>query len=500
MRGIAKRFPGVQALNNVDLVLQRGQTLGVAGENGSGKSTLAKILAGRYAPDLGSILVRGETVRWRSAAAALNAGVALIAQEVLVYPELTVTENLLFGSMPRRRLAGINWAAAHSVAQRLLDELELDVSPQAQLRNLALHQKHMISIGKVLARRPDVLILDEPTSSLSEQQVQTLFRLIARFRGEGTSVIYITHRLREYFEVCERIAVLRDGGLVAEGHVDNFTEQQLVRAMVGRELSGIFTRRGSSGTRDSEPVAVAVRALTTPRKLRDVNIEVRCGEILGVAGQAGSGRTSLAQALFGVLPYTGSIEVNGRSVNLRTPRDAIRAGIGYVPEDRKQSGLILGSSVHDNLVLPSRGHAARFGIRSAAAEDRIVRQAVERLDIRAPSTATPAFALSGGNQQKVVIGKWLARRPRVLVLDEPTRGVDVGAKNEIYGFIEELAALGVAVVVCSSELLELLRLSHRIVVMAAGRIVGELAGDGATEESITALAFAGLRESEDLVA
>ena len=501
MQGISKRFPGVQALDDVSVDLNRGEILGIAGENGSGKSTLVKILAGRYAPDAGEITLDGDGVKWGSSAAALRAGVALIAQEVLVHSELSVTENLLFGRMPRRRGGTINWKAARVEARAVLDDLGLDVSPDRRLGSLALHQKHMVSIGKALARRPEVLILDEPTSSLTEEQVELLFGLVRSLRDAGTSVIYITHRLREYFELCDRVAVLRDGSLVAERSVTALTESDLVRLMVGRALSGLFTRAAPSPPRVRQDVpALAVQGLVTPRKLRGIDLELRRGEIVGVAGQAGSGRTTLAQALFGVLPYSGSVAVGGAALRLRSPRDAIRAGIGYVPEDRKGAGLVLSSSVHENLVLPSRARISRFGVLSPAHEARIVHDAIERLGIHTPSPETATFALSGGNQQKVVIGKWLARRPAVLILDEPTRGVDVGAKNEIYGLVEELAASGISVLVCSSELLELLRLADRIVVMAHGQAVGELSGEAATEEAITEMAFAGLRDAVEAAA
>jgi ABC-type sugar transport system ATPase subunit len=497
LSGIAKRFPGVQALDDVSVELRAGEVLGLAGENGSGKSTLMKVLAGRYNADAGGIQMHGRDVHWGTAAAALHAGVALIAQEVLVHPDLTVAENLMFGQMPRR--AGVvRWGAAERDVADTLARLGLDVDPGRRLGTLALNQQHMVAIGKMVRRRPEVLLLDEPTASLTEDQVETLFGLVRELRAGGTSIVYITHRLREYFELCDRVAVLRDGVHVATRPTAELDEPELVRLMVGRELSSVFERPAKPApARDAAP-ALRVRELSTPGKLRDVSFDVRRGEIVGIAGQSGAGRSTLCRALFGVAAYEGTVEIEGAVVRLRSARDAIRAGVALVPEDRKGQGLVLDASVHENLTMPSWGATARLGIRSRGREEAIAREAVQRLSIRTASTSTPAAALSGGNQQKLVIGKWIARRPKLLVLDEPTRGVDVGAKAELYKLIDELAAAGMGVLVASSELLELMRLCDRILVMAGGRIVGEQTGAEATEESITHLAFTGLHDTNEV--
>ncbi len=501
---IDKRFPGVQALSSVTLALRAGEIVGLAGENGSGKSTLMKILAGRYSPDAGTIRLRGAEVRWSSAAAALRAGVALTAQEVAVHPEMCVTENLLGPRMPRR-LGVVRWQAAHRQAREILDDLGLDIAPGARLGALALNTQHMVAIGKMISRRPDVLILDEPTASLTETQVARVFGLVRALRDDGTLVVLITHRLREYFELCDRVAVLRDGHLVGERAIEALDEAQLVSLMVGRELSSVFERirrdtpgpaeGGDPATTDQVPIlrgpVLRVRGLTST-KLRDVDLDVGRGEVVGVAGQAGAGRSTLARALFGLVPHRGSIQIDGEEVRLRSARQAIAAGVGFVPEDRKGQGLVLGATVHDNVTMTTWAATARLGISDSARERVVARDAIDRLSIRVPSPRTLTDALSGGNQQKVVIGKWLATKPKLLLLDEPTRGVDVGAKAELYQLIDSLAAAGVGVLVFSSELLELLRLSDRIVVMAAGRVVGEIDGDEATEESITRMAFAGL--------
>ncbi|MDO8210227.1 sugar ABC transporter ATP-binding protein [Conexibacter sp. CPCC 206217] len=496
MQGVSKRFPGVQALAEVDVEIRPGETLGLAGENGSGKSTLVKILAGRYEPDAGAILVDGEPVHWGSAAAGLRAGVALVSQEVLGHPDLSVMENLFFGHMPRRR-GRLDWRAARRDAVALLERLRLDVEPERRLGTLALHHQHMIAIGKMASRAPRVLVLDEPTASLNLREVETVTGMVRELRDAGTAIVYITHRLEEYFELCERVVVLRDGHRVADYAVGELDEPTLIRSMVGREVAAVFQRPDKSAlVRPAAPApALAVRGLSTPRKLRDVSLSVAPGEILGIAGQAGAGRSSLCRALAGALPHSGSVELDGRTVRLRSPREAIAAGIGYVPEDRKGQGLVLGRSVQENLTMPMWSRTSRWGVRSPRREREITRTAVQRFGIRAASVDVLAGGLSGGNQQKIVLARWLARRPRVLLLDEPTRGVDVGAKEEIYRIVDELAAAGMAVVVCSSELLELLRLADRIVVMAAGRVVGEQGGDEATEESITDMAFNGLQEA-----
>ncbi len=493
--GITKRFPGVTALDAVDLQIRAGEVVGLAGENGSGKSALVKILAGRYRPDEGSVTLEGRPVRWAAPAAALGAGIALVSQEVLGHPDLSVAENLYFGRMPRRG-GVVSWAAARRGAEAMLDDLGLEIDPDQRLGRLALHHQHMIAIGKMVGRQPRLLVLDEPTASLNLREVETVCRLVERCREQGSAVVYVSHRLEEYFRLCSRVVVLRDGVKVAELPTASSSEPELIRSMVGREVTALFDRpeRSTPERSPTAPPALEVRDLGTARKLDGVSFSVAAGEVVGIAGQAGAGRSSVCHALFGAIPSSGEVLLDGQPVRRRSARDAVRAGFGYVPEDRKGQGLALHRSVAENLTMPSWGELSRVGFRSPRRERRVVEHAVERLRIRTPSAQALAGGLSGGNQQKIVIGRWLRRPPRVLILDEPTRGIDVGAKDEIYKLVDEFAAAGMAVVVCSSELLELLRLSDRIVVMAAGRVVGEQPGDEATEESITAMAFAGLQE------
>ncbi|MDW5597069.1 sugar ABC transporter ATP-binding protein [Conexibacter stalactiti] len=495
--GITKRYPGVRALDGVALELRNGEAVGLVGENGSGKSTLLKILAGRIAPDEGTIEIDGAPVRWSSPARALDSGIALIAQEVHVQDELSVAENLLGQQLPRRRFGAIDWSAAARSARELLDSIGLaHVSPTLRTGRLSLHDQQMLSIAKVVRLRPRVALFDEPTSSLTAAEIERLYAMIAQLRAGGTAIVYITHRLQEYFDLTDRVVVLRDGQLVAESATTEIDENGLVERMVGRRLVRLFERPAEKDAeRPPRPTALRVRGLTT-RTLRGIDLEVAAGEIVGIAGQAGCGRSSLAGTLFGQWPYDGEIAVDGAPVALGSAARAVRAGIALVPEDRKRQGLVLSMSIAENLAMPSWRDVARGGVRRPAAETAWAEGLRERFGIRAVSVATVAGALSGGNQQKIVIAKWAARGLRVLVLDEPTRGVDVGAKAEIYRIVESLAAEGVAVLVISSELHEVMRLADRVVVMAHGELVGEMRGRDATEEAITAMAFAAGKESE----
>jgi len=458
-----------------------------------------KILSGSYQADEGEVLVEGDVMNAASPADALELGIGLVAQEVAVQPHLSVAENVLFGRMPHNRLGLIDWSAASRRATEALDNLHLTLDPRERLGNLPLHHQHLVSIAKMLYRRPRLLILDEPSASLPAEHVDTLFAALDQLRAEGRSVIYISHRLREYFRLCSRLVVLRDGVKVAERQAAETDEDQLVQLMVGRQLSSIFVRpdKPRPPERDDPPI-LRVRGLCTARKLRDIDLEVRRGEIVGIAGQAGSGRSTLARTLFGAQPTSaGTIEIDGAPVRMRSPTDAISRGVGFVPDDRKGAGLVLSSSVAENITMPSWRRTSRMGFRSATRDDDIVVRAVRELRIRTPSARVQALTLSGGNQQKIVIAKWVFRNSRLLILDEPTRGIDVGAKDELYSLIDRMAADGLGVLVLSSELLELLRLADRILVMGEGRVLGEQRGDVATEESITAMAFTGTHRAQE---
>lgn len=489
MTGVSKRFPGVHALDSVHLDVRPGEVVGLVGENGSGKSTLLKIAAGRYAADAGEVWFDGRSVSHASPAAALDLGIALIAQEVQVQPHLTVAENLLDGRAPRR-LGLLDWRRANRQAEQELAELELPLDPTTLAGDLPLHQQQMLAIARVVRRRPRLVLFDEPTSSLTGDETEHVYAMIRSLAHAGAGVVYITHRLREYFDLTDRVAVLRDGRDVGTRDTSSVDESELVRMMVGRQQVAIFERPAVKDAEDvtEAPLALEVSGLTSAR-LSDVDLRLRAGEIVGIAGQAGAGRTSLAETLFGRWPHSGTVRVGGERVALDSPRAAMDAGIALVPEDRKRAGLVLSMSVRENLAMASWSHRSRWGARRPTRELADTSRIARELSIKAASLDVAAGTLSGGNQQKIAIGKWLLCDLRVLVLDEPTRGVDVGAKAEIYALIEELARRGLAVVVVSSELLEVLRLAHRVVVMSKGRVVGEEQGAIATEESITRLAF-----------
>jgi ribose transport system ATP-binding protein len=492
MRDIEKAFPGVQALRGVNLAIGAAEIVGIAGENGSGKSTLMKILAGRYSLNTGRIVIAGQRVRFSSPGEALRHGIALVPQEVPVHDHLAVWENVLFGHVPKTRLRTVSRRAALAKAREALAVLDLDINPRRLVRDLPLHQRHMVSVAHVLYTNPQVLILDEPTSSLTTSQVESVFAAARSVKERGFSVVYITHRLPEYFQLCDRLVVLRDGEKVADGPISEVDEPALIRSMVGRALSSVFVRPDKSheeAPAEAQPVVLEMRNVSTPSKLKNIDLTIRAGEIVGIAGQAGAGRSTLVRVLGGRQRYSGEILVRGEEVRIKRPADAIRAGIGSVPDDRKRSGLVLTSSVHENLTMPSWSLLSRWGIRRKAAELELVGDALARFRIRTTSTKSEVNQLSGGNQQKIVIAKWLSRVKNVLVLDEPTRGVDVATRSELYGLIDQMAARGLGILVCSSELLELIRLSDRIVVMRQGRVVGAQEGGVATEESLTAMAF-----------
>lgn len=489
-RGVSRAFPGVLALDDVSFTVQPGESVGLVGENGSGKSTLLKILAGRQPPSRGQLVVDGEATEFRTPTDALRRGIALVAQEIQVQDDLSIAENLFGREMPKR--AGfIDWRRATSDARRILERAGLGhVSPTTLAGSLALHDQQMISILKVVERKPRLVLFDEPTSSLTSEEVARLYSLIEQLTQAGASVVYITHRLHEYFDLTDRLVVLRDGRIVADQRTQDVDEGQLVRQMVGRDVARLFERpEGKDDARPDAPPVLEVTGLRT-RSLRGIDLQVQPGEIVGVAGQAGSGRTSLACTLFGRWGYHGSIAVDGRTVALRSPKHAIDAGIALVPEDRRREGLVGLLSVAENLTIPSWSIKGRRYARIPRKDRAVARQLGRDFGVRAANVDVSASSLSGGNQQKIVIAKWAPRDVKVLILDEPTRGVDVGAKAEIYKLIEQQAAAGVAVIVMSSELLEVLRLADRVVVMSAGAIVGEIAGKDATEERITEMAFA----------
>jgi ribose transport system ATP-binding protein len=487
---VSKRFPGVLALENVSLTLGPGEVLAVVGENGAGKSTLMKILAGVQTPDSGDILLDGAKVEIDSVRAAQRLGIALIHQELNLADNLTVAANIFLGREPRRGWF-IQKRETETASTAVLQQVGLDVSPRALVSTLSLGRQQLVEIAKALSAQARVLIMDEPTSSLSQHESDTLFRVIKDLRTRGVSIIYISHRLGEVEELADRVVVLRDGRNAGELSRDEITHDNLVRLMVGRNFQ--VSRDSKARKAETRNATLEVRALrTVANPHHELNFSLRPGEIVGVAGLVGAGRTEMLQALFGVEPaLSGEILINGSGHKISNPREAIDAGLALVPEDRKLQGVILEMAVGDNLSLAALRCDARAGFRNAANERAIADEMVAKLGVKTPSQRQFVQFLSGGNQQKIVIGKWLALKPRVLLLDEPTRGIDVGAKQEIYKLIEELAADGVAILFVSSEMEEILRLSDRTLVMHEGRITGELKREELSEEAVMQLATGG---------
>ena len=486
--GIRKPFDGVQALKGVSFDLQAGEVHALVGENGAGKSTLIKVITGAHRPDEGTMAVRGRTVEANDPVVARGLGIAAIYQQPALFPDLTVAENVAFGLEPPGLWRRVDWKGRVRKARALLDRIGAGIDPLAEVRDLAMPEQQLVEIARALGADSKILIMDEPSSSLTDREVDRLFRVIGDLKGQGVGILYISHRLEELPRIADRVTALRDGALVGTRPMAEVDRPALIRMMVGRELRSVFPKRAI------EAGAVALEARGVGRrasKVRDVSFQVRRGEILGLAGLIGSGRTELARILFGLTPAdSGSIVVGGRAVAITSPARAIGLGIAHVPEDRRRHGVILEMSVATNTSLATLGRvASRFGLLDRRAEDALAAGMVERLGIKAASVDSDVGELSGGNQQKVALGRWLAADPAVLILDEPTQGVDVGAKAEIHRLMGDLAAKGVAIVMISSELPEILGMSDRVAVMHGGTIVGVLDRAEANQEAILELAL-----------
>jgi ABC-type sugar transport system ATPase subunit len=484
MRGIAKAFPGVQALAGVDLDVSGGDVHVLLGENGAGKSTLMKILSGALQADAGVIELGGVPTALTSPRVARDAGIAIIHQELALVPEMTVAENIWLGRAPTR-FGMLDHGPMVRRASELLSQLGAAVDPNELVGALGIAQQQLVEIARALSLDARILIMDEPTSALTERESARLFDTIRGLTARGVAIIYISHRLDEIFAIGNQITVLRDGRNVVTQTIDHADRRELVRLMANRDVDELVPE--SSHTIGKPKLRV--ERLSHGSALHDVSFSVRAGEIVGFAGLLGAGRTEIARAVFGLeVLDRGTIYVDEREVEIRSPRDAIAAGIGFVTEDRKREGLVLGRSVRDNVALPILSRLARLGIVRSRREHATAEAAVRDLRIRTPSVRQLAQHLSGGNQQKIVLAKWLATGARILFLDEPTRGIDVGSKQEIYALIQELAADGVAIVLMSSDLPEVLGLSDRVLVMREGRIVGEFTRADATAENVMACA------------
>jgi len=494
MRNITKSFPGVRALDGVSFDLNTGEIHALVGENGAGKSTLIKILAGVYPhPEYGGQIVLEESERrFPNIRAAEQAGIAVIYQELSLVKDLSVAENIFLGREPRR-FGIINWSELYSRAQKLLNELHLPIDPRAPVRNLGIGQQQLVEIGKALSQEARILVLDEPTAALTDAEVETLFGILRGLRERGVAMIYISHKLDEVFRLSNRITVLRDGRSIGTEATSELDEASVIAKMVGREVGQIFPEaKHGRGDVIFEARNITVEDPAVPGKLLvdRVGFSVRAGEVLGIAGLMGSGRSELLMAIFGAHAGRKSADlfVGGQGIQVNHPYDAIKNGIGFVTEDRKRYGLILEQTILKNMTLAALRHLSGRFVTNEDAEAAAGERAARELRVKAPSVFTIAGTLSGGNQQKVVLAKWLLTKPRVLFLDEPTRGIDVGAKQEIYSEINRLAATGIAIVLVSSELPEVLGLSDRVIVLHEGRVTGEFNRKDATPEAVMSCA------------
>jgi len=484
LRDIEKTFPGVRALSEVSFDVRAGEVHALLGENGAGKSTLIKIVSGVYQPDSGVILIDGREAHFATPEDAKRAGVATIYQELLLFPELTVAENIFLGHAPRGRLGRIDWTAMRANAEELLASLDIDdLASDMIVGSLPVGNRQRVEILRALSHDARILIMDEPTAALTESDVMRLFDIVRRLKARGVAVVYISHRLDEIFAIADRVTVLRDGAYVGAREVAETSAAELVQMMVGRRIENLFPK---TAVPIGGPVLEA-RDLVRRPMTKKVSFAVRRGEIVGLAGLVGSGRSELAQTIFGVTPAeSGEIRLLGETVKIDSPESARAKGIAYVPEDRGVQGLVRAMSVLHNFSLAALNGLSRWGFIDRSAERRMAEEGVERFSVRTSSVDEIAGRLSGGNQQKIVLGKWLANNPRLLILDEPTRGIDVGAKAEIHRLMGELAAGGVAILMISSELPEVLGMSDRVLVMREGRLVAEFDRARATSEAVGA--------------
>ncbi|TMJ39456.1 MAG: sugar ABC transporter ATP-binding protein [Alphaproteobacteria bacterium] len=484
LRGISKSFVGVRVLNAVDFDVRPGEVHALLGENGAGKSTLIKVIAGVHAPDAGDIVIDGAPVKFANPGQAVKAGIAIVYQELLLFPELSVAENIFLNHAPKTPWGALDWAQMRARSRALLDDLDshhLDVD--AKVGALSVANRQRIEIAKALSQNARVVIMDEPTASLAEADVQQLMTIVQRLRDRGVGIVYVSHKLPEIFALADRVSVLRDGNYVGTKAITEVTERSLVSMMVGRSIDQLFPKEEA---KIGAP-RLELRDVSHGKGVRNVSFAVRSGEIVGLAGLVGSGRTETALTIFGITPATsGEILIEGKPVAIKSPQQARDLGIAYVPEDRGLQGLVRPQTIAENISLTVLRKLARAFIVDRGKEDRLARDFIKRLGIRARGPGQAARQLSGGNQQKVVLAKWLAAEPSILIMDEPTRGIDVGAKSEIHGLMSKLAQNGLAILMISSELPEVLGMSDRVLVMNGGRIVAEIERKNATPETVGA--------------
>lgn len=479
--GITKKFGGINALWDASLEVEKGEVHALVGANGAGKSTLIKIITGAYSNDQGNIYLEGQKISVKSTFEARALGISAVYQEFSLINTISVAENIYMGKLIQKKagpIPKVDWKEISRKAREILDRLGSDIKPETIVGNLSVAQKQMVEIAKALSNDIKVLIMDEPTASLSDNDIENMFRIVSELKKTGISIIYVSHRLEELPIICDRISVYRDGRYIKTMNIEDAPKQVIIENMVGKEMS--VTEQVNCATAE---VVLEVKNFTSGKKFQNINLNLHRGEILGIAGLAGAGRTEFVRALFGADPKdSGEVKINGKKVKIRTPQDAKRAGIGFITEDRKEEGLILNMDLHTNVGMTILEKLKkRFGL-DLHKEEELTDGYIQSLSIKCRDKDQNAKDLSGGNQQKVVIAKWLATKPQILIMDEPTRGIDVGSKNQIYNLMNELAAQGIGIIMISSELPEILQISNRVVVFAAGKITGELENEGLTQE------------------
>lgn len=491
LSGISKSFPGVKALDDISLDLYPGEVTALVGENGAGKSTLVKIMTGIYQPDAGEITLEGQPVSFASAHAALDHGITAIHQETVLFDELSVAENIFLGHAPRTRFGFVDWKTLRAEAGDILKSMDAPMPPTTRLKDLSIANKHLVAVARAMSIEAQIVIMDEPTAALSHKEISELFVLIDLLKADGKAILFISHKFDEIFRIADRYTVFRDGQMIGAGAMAETNQRDLVKMMVGRSVEHAFPKQNVA----IGETVLKVEGLCHPTEFDAISFELRKGEILGFYGLVGAGRSELMQALFGATrPSAGTVTLDGKPALAHSEAQAIESGIVYVPEERGRQGAVIGMPIFQNISLPSLRKTSQSGFLDMAREFALARQYAERLDLRAASLSQDVGTLSGGNQQKVVIAKWLATQPKVIILDEPTKGIDIGSKAAVHEFMSELAAEGLSVIMVSSELPEIMGMSDRVIVMREGLMVGEFTRDKLDAETLVRTA-AGIEDA-----
>ncbi len=491
LNGIVKDFPGVRALSEVSIDLFAGEVTALVGENGAGKSTMVKVLTGIYQPDAGQIKLNGSPVKLATPNDAARAGITAIHQETVLFDELSVAENIYIGHAPRTRTGLIDWNAMNANASKLLERIGASIDPTTVLKDLGIASKHLVAIARALSIDASVVIMDEPTAALSHKEIEELYQLVEQLKSDGKAILFISHKFDEIFRIADRYTVFRDGELVGNGLIENSNAAELVQLMVGRSLESVYPQR----TGELGETILRVDGYSHPTEFDDISVTLNRGEVLGLYGLVGAGRSECMQAIFGITrPSKGNLFIDGKQITPKSPADAIAQGLVYVPEDRGKQGAITDLSIVSNIALPSLNTTSNKGFVRMAREYALARQYTARLELKAAALDQHVGELSGGNQQKVVIAKWLATQPAVIILDEPTKGVDIGSKAAVHAFMRELASQGLAIIMVSSEIPEIIGMSDRIIVMREGRQVAEFNQQQASPENLVRAA-AGIEET-----